>query len=82
MKYVARITTAKDGEWVGTQLLNFGKRIALSCSGSYAWELETSGMETLRTVWPNYTMYVTSALLRFEMNLNSLVWAAARDGGH
>jgi hypothetical protein len=24
---------------------------------------------------------VTAARLRFEMNLNSLVWAAARDGG-
>jgi hypothetical protein len=34
-----------------------------------------------RTASPNYPVLVTAARLRFLLNLNGYVWAAARDGG-
>jgi hypothetical protein len=35
----------------------------------------------VRGIGPNHPVHVTAARLRFGLNLNSLVWAAARDDG-
>jgi len=35
----------------------------------------------VRGIAPNHPVHVTAARLRFGLNANSPVWAAARDGG-